>query len=184
MLTWTLGQLFSSLKGLSILHVNNINGFSASLATAGSVVHSTYLPEEKLGAEVGGFSNQDVEHLTFEDQRFDVVIHSETVEHVFDPALALRELHRVLKPGGVQIYTVPLLWRRRTRQRMKRSADGVISHLLPPSYHGLDMEYPVIWEFGGDFFHHRSEFTKAIFFDDFLANSTVFSIVESRPATV
>ncbi|HEX3856610.1 MAG TPA: class I SAM-dependent methyltransferase [Verrucomicrobiae bacterium] len=38
---------------------------------------------------------------------FDGVVCSEVFEHLFEPLNAARELHRVLKPGGVLVLTVP-----------------------------------------------------------------------------
>ncbi len=51
---------------------------------------------------------QDLEHLTFEDARFDFVICSDVLEHVRLYLVALSEIARVLKPGGHLILTVPL----------------------------------------------------------------------------
>jgi len=53
--------------------------------------------------------------LPFPDDYFDSVILSEILEHVEDDAAGLREVRRVLKPGGVVAITVPhanypLLW--------------------------------------------------------------------------
>ncbi len=45
--------------------------------------------------------------LPFADSRFEVVWCSEVLEHLFDPAFALREMHRVLRPGGRLLVTVP-----------------------------------------------------------------------------
>jgi SAM-dependent methyltransferase len=42
----------------------------------------------------------DVQSLAFEDARFDIVLANEVLEHVPDDALGLREMYRVLKPGG------------------------------------------------------------------------------------
>lgn len=42
----------------------------------------------------------DYHHLDFDDQSFDGVYTMETLEHSFDPAQAVREIYRVLKPGG------------------------------------------------------------------------------------
>jgi len=42
----------------------------------------------------------NVESLPFEDGSFDLVLCSQVLEHALDPAAALRELARVLEPGG------------------------------------------------------------------------------------
>jgi ubiquinone/menaquinone biosynthesis C-methylase UbiE len=45
--------------------------------------------------------------LPFPGDAFDVVISSECIEHTVDPRQALRELHRVTRPGGLIVMTVP-----------------------------------------------------------------------------
>ncbi len=50
-----------------------------------------------------------VEH--FGPQRFDLVVSSECIEHTPDPPRALRQMARVLKPGGYLSLSTPnLLW--------------------------------------------------------------------------
>lgn len=46
-------------------------------------------------------------HLGFASNTFDVVISTEVIEHTPDPRSAVKELVRVLKPGGILIITVP-----------------------------------------------------------------------------
>ena len=41
------------------------------------------------------------------DDRFDAIILTQTLQFIFDPPAALRTLHRILKPGGVLLLTVP-----------------------------------------------------------------------------
>ena len=54
------------------------------------------------------FRQHDVaESLPFADGTFEVVWCSEVLEHLFAPAFALREMHRVLRPGGRLLVTVP-----------------------------------------------------------------------------
>jgi len=43
----------------------------------------------------------------FEDESFDAVICAEVLEHLYDPEPAIREAHRVLKPGGKYVVTIP-----------------------------------------------------------------------------
>lgn len=49
----------------------------------------------------------DVQHLPFPDESFDVVLSTEVIEHVRAPAVAVRELGRVLRPGGTLVVTTP-----------------------------------------------------------------------------
>jgi 2-polyprenyl-6-hydroxyphenyl methylase/3-demethylubiquinone-9 3-methyltransferase len=67
---------------------------------------------EKLAREVGQKLNvpwlqEDACALSFPDNSFDVVISSECIEHTSDPKRALREMTRVLKPGGLIVVTSP-----------------------------------------------------------------------------
>jgi SAM-dependent methyltransferase len=49
----------------------------------------------------------DITALDFADQEFDVVVCSHVLEHVRDDRRALKELRRVLRPGGVAYIQVP-----------------------------------------------------------------------------
>lgn len=54
------------------------------------------------------FRQHDVsEPFPFPDATFDVVWCSEVLEHLFEPSFALREMHRILKPNGRLLVTVP-----------------------------------------------------------------------------
>lgn len=44
------------------------------------------------------------------DASFDSALCTAVLEHLEEPEQALRECHRVLKPGGVAIYSVPFIW--------------------------------------------------------------------------
>ncbi len=50
-----------------------------------------------------------VERLDFPDNAFDVLTSCDVIEHVEDDDQALREFHRVLRPGGIAVLTVPAL---------------------------------------------------------------------------
>ena len=53
-------------------------------------------------------SRMDVCHIEFPDALFDLVICNHVLEHVTDDGLAMRELYRVLRPGGRAILQVPI----------------------------------------------------------------------------
>ena len=90
------------------------------------------------------YPEYDMMALNLPDDHFDLVIHSDTLEHISDPLKALRECFRVLKEGGKLFFTIPLIVDRPTRFRKG----------LPPSYHGSPdcgaADYRVHTEFGSD----------------------------------
>jgi SAM-dependent methyltransferase len=50
----------------------------------------------------------DITDIQYPDASFDVILCSHVLEHVTDDRRAMRELHRVLKPGGWAVLLVPI----------------------------------------------------------------------------
>jgi len=55
----------------------------------------------KLYGADGAFMISDAEHLPFRDESFDVVYSNGVLHHTPDTEGAIREVHRVLRPGGI-----------------------------------------------------------------------------------
>jgi len=51
----------------------------------------------------------DTNQFPFNDGSFDLVYCGEIIEHLFNPDHLLREVHRVLKPGGIALISTPNL---------------------------------------------------------------------------
>ena len=68
-----------------------------------------YGPKYKSGDRVNNIIHQDLMSLSYEDSSFNLVISSDVFEHLPDPYKAHKEIHRVLKPKGRHIFTVPFL---------------------------------------------------------------------------
>jgi SAM-dependent methyltransferase len=52
----------------------------------------------------------DLKSIPVEDARYDYIFFNQVMEHLPQPHLVLKELFRVLKPGGKLIYTAPLFY--------------------------------------------------------------------------
>ena len=88
-------------------------------------------------------SHQDLCQLTISDGSFDVVIANEIFEHVYDLGAALREIARILKPGGYLLGTFPFAYGRYTTivkvRHRPEARPGVAAEeelLMEPEFHG------------------------------------------------
>ena len=77
------------------------SGSVTCLDTSESVLESARATFGERGLSNGEFAAGNVEKLPFDDDTFDIVHAHQVVIHLPDPETAMREMRRVLKPGGV-----------------------------------------------------------------------------------
>lgn len=115
----------------AILEINEAGSLSPVLRRAPGYVFAAY-------------PAVDMQAMPYADGSFDLVTHSDTLEHVPDPRKAMSECRRVLKRGGALCFTVPIVVGRLSRTRAG----------LSPSYHGssgaASADMQVHTEFGAD----------------------------------
>jgi SAM-dependent methyltransferase len=98
---------------------------------------SHYFPDVEPGTMHQGFRCENLDKLTFSNNTFDLFITSDVFEHVMNPEKAFAEIARVLKPGGLHIFTMP--WYpalRISRRRAMVNDAGEIKHIEEAIYHG------------------------------------------------
>lgn len=102
------------------------------------LVCSEYLgPQFAPGTFVGGTRHEDLQRLSFADESFDLVVTADVMEHVPDAPAAEREIARVLRRGGVYVFSIPFYFTlEHDRVRAVLHADGTVEHLEEPQYHG------------------------------------------------
>jgi SAM-dependent methyltransferase len=145
-------QFCTNIGSLDVLELDDRSPLRSYLSSARNYTRSYFRQSIEPGTiRSDGAVCEDITHLTFADQSLDVIVSSDVLEHVPDVASALRESARVLRVGGMHVFTVPT--RMRTVQRA-RIEDGKVVHLVtPPEYHDDPLDPAGVlafWDFGED----------------------------------
>ena len=113
-----------------------------------------------FGEIKNGIRCEDLRELTFDSDSFDLILSLDVIEHVFDVEKALKEIHRVLKPGGIHAFTIPVRYplpeQSLVRATMRR---GKVNHLEPERYHVAadGSKILLVTEFGADIIDMHTE---------------------------
>ncbi len=129
----TFSEFVSESPSISVLEIN----------PAGSLTR--YL-ERLADHTLISYPEYDMQNLNIESGLFDLVVHSDTLEHVPNVEDALSETLRVLRPRGVACFTIPIIYDRLTKSRAGLKASY---HKNPDT--GVDEHARVYFEFGADF---------------------------------
>jgi len=99
--------------------IQNLNGRVLDIGCGQKPYQPLCNATEYIGLEIDTPENRehkkadffyDGKVMPFENSSFDSLITNQVFEHVFNPNDFLRELNRVLKPGGLLLLTVPFVW--------------------------------------------------------------------------
>lgn len=118
-------------------------------------IRSYYRPGEPLGqTSADGVRIEDLRRLSFDEDSFDLIITSDVMEHLPEVEIAFAEILRVLRPGGIHVFSIPNDYplQERSEPRVRLSSAGVEVHVKPPRYHNAGDGSPslVYTDFGAD----------------------------------
>jgi SAM-dependent methyltransferase len=101
-------------------YASNIKGRTLDVGCGTKPYENLFDCEEYIGLDTVNsghkheFSSIDIVYdganIPFENNYFDSIVCFEVLEAIFEPKCFLKELTRVLKPGGYALFTVPFIW--------------------------------------------------------------------------
>ncbi|NNE74652.1 MAG: class I SAM-dependent methyltransferase [Acidimicrobiales bacterium] len=135
---------------LTVLYVGVSGPLRGRLRALPNFFECTLEPPDNNSAKPKRRSYQDLQALGFAPASFDWIFSSHVMEHVPDPDRAFAEAHRVLRPGGALVFSVPMVPSGDTVVRGEVS-DGAVVHHLDPKYHRSPQGRSLVFnDFGED----------------------------------
>jgi SAM-dependent methyltransferase len=119
--------------------------------------------------------------LPYPDAAFDVACSIEVVEHLEDQFHFIRELHRILRPGGRAFVTTPNLLNINSRLRFLRAGFWLLYDPLPLTtrepVHLSGHIHPITFYYLAYLFHRAGFSAVRLHFDRFKKSATALSIL-------
>jgi len=102
------------------------------------LIKSEFLNPDLPSGQVNwrGIRHENLTCLSMPDASFDFAVSCDVLEHIPDYHAALREISRVLVPGGKALLTAPFVLTSPTNIVRAHVDSGRIVHLMEPEYHG------------------------------------------------
>ena len=151
MLATCIRRRWPDLSQLSVIELDPGSPLSRLFKDSGSYLKTYYSQNDSKGViRQDGARCEDLTALTLDDNSVDLMISSDVLEHVPDLRTAFFEMTRVLRTGGVHLFTVPT---REHTQRRAEVVNGALKHLMEPEYHSDPLNPEGIlafWDFGRD----------------------------------
>ena len=104
-------QLLSLKSGMSVLNVGSGGEIAGKI---NKVLAQNNISVKITSLDISKDRNPDIVgdvcDMPFPDNNFDSVFLMEVLEHVHSPHKAISEIYRVLKPGGILVFSVPFIF--------------------------------------------------------------------------
>jgi SAM-dependent methyltransferase len=105
-------RLAGPLTGKRLLDIGCDTGLFLQYAQEQRATHGVGIDVAERAVAAGRAAGLDLrqgtlEQVAFDDASFDVLCAYDLIEHVSDPRLFIREVRRVLKPGGIAVFETP-----------------------------------------------------------------------------
>lgn len=98
----------SNLSSLSIYEPGVSGPFRQYFDSIPGYQNSFFWPDVDSGEMRDGVRCENLESLTFDSNSIDLIVSSDIMEHVRRPMEAFKEIHRVLRPGGRHVFSIPV----------------------------------------------------------------------------
>lgn len=122
---------------MRILDTDSFSVMAKLLKHNHNYIRTSFIPEKPFGSELEkNRYNINLESISFEDNSFDMILTSDVAEHIRDINAAHKEIHRVLKPGGVYVFTVPYDEASLTHHVLVDTSQKEDVFLVPKQLHG------------------------------------------------
>ncbi len=142
---------------LKVLHFAPEQAFYKRFRKQTNIVYTTtdlYSPLADVKA--------DICNLPFSDNEYDVILCNHVLEHIPNDKQAMKELYRVLKPGGMGIFQIP--------QDLKRAVTFTDDSITDPKERALIFgQYDHVRVYGRDYFDQLRNIGFSVLEEDYTA---------------
>lgn len=153
-------------RDFKIYEPSTLGAIHNSLKKSKILISSEFFPDPHLksGDVFKNVLFEDLQSLSFPDNYFDLVITQDVLEHVQKPFKAFGEIHRVLKPEGIHLFTVPIGNNKKTFHYFDENGKQLVQNLV---YHvdPLRTEGALVFtQFGTDIVDKLNDYQFSSFF--------------------
>lgn len=108
--------------------------------TQARIIGSEYFGfEHQSGEIINGIRHEDAMAMSFESNSIDLIMSNDVYEHVPNYQQALKEAWRVIKPGGLLVFSIPFYADCQETRLRAIIENGKIKSLMEEQYHGNPM---------------------------------------------